>query len=107
MVLLHLVKVLSVLIFILLQQDVLIVPMDDALSLDLIERDVGATTKICGKRNVTRRDVRATQNGILQMCHLICAETEKILTHTHSSLENELILLNLQTPQCTRHSFLP
>ena len=82
--------------------------MDDALSLDLIKRNVGATTKICGKEeNVTRRDVRATQNGILQMCHLICAETEKILTHTHSSLENELILLNLQTLQCTRHSFLP
>lgn len=57
--------------------------------------------------NVTRRDVRATQNGMLQMCHLICAETEKILTHNHSSLENELILLNLQTLQCTRHSFLP
>ncbi|HDR7160796.1 TOMM precursor leader peptide-binding protein [Bacillus cereus] len=57
--------------------------------------------------NGTRRDVRATQNGMLQMCHLICAETEKILTHNHSSLENELILLNLQTLQCTRHSFLP
>ena len=59
------------------------------------------------EENVTRRDVRATQNGILQMCHLICAETEKILTHNHPSLENELILLNLQTLQCTRHSFLP
>ncbi|PDY93714.1 TOMM precursor leader peptide-binding protein [Bacillus toyonensis] len=57
--------------------------------------------------HVTRRDVRATQNGILQMCQLIHAETEKILAHGHSSLENELILLNLQTLQCTRHSFLP
>ena len=49
-VLLHLVKVLSVLIFILLQRDVLIVPMDDALSLDLIKKKWEPTTKICGKR---------------------------------------------------------
>ena len=40
---------LSVLIFILLQRDVLIVPMDGALSLDLIKEMWGATTKICGK----------------------------------------------------------
>lgn len=57
--------------------------------------------------NVTRRDVRATQNGMLQMCQLIHAETEKILAHGYSSLENELILLDLQTLQCTRNSFLP
>ncbi len=41
-------------------------------------------------------------------CAILFAQKQKkILTHNHSSLENELILLNLQTLQCTRHSFLP
>ncbi|KFM99206.1 bacteriocin biosynthesis protein SagD [Bacillus clarus] len=57
--------------------------------------------------DVIGRDVCATQTGLLQMCQLIHAETEKIVTKGQSSLESELILLNLQTLQCNRHSFLP
>ncbi|MBY0600185.1 TOMM precursor leader peptide-binding protein [Bacillus bingmayongensis] len=57
--------------------------------------------------DVIQRDVCATQTGLLQMCQLIHAETEKILTEGHTSLAEELILLNMQTFQCSRHSFLP
>lgn len=53
------------------------------------------------------RDIYATQNGILQMSHLIYAETEKILAKHHATLQEELLLFNMQTFQCSRHSFLP
>ncbi|KEK22208.1 TOMM precursor leader peptide-binding protein [Bacillus gaemokensis] len=56
---------------------------------------------------VIKRDICATQTGLLQMSQIIHAETEKIVTGGHTSLQEELILLNLQTFQCSRHSFLP
>ncbi|OOG93435.1 hypothetical protein BTH41_04277 [Bacillus mycoides] len=59
------------------------------------------------KDDAIQRDVCATQTGLLQMCQLIHAETERILTEGHTSLAEELILLNMQTFQCSRHSFLP
>ncbi|WJE53885.1 TOMM precursor leader peptide-binding protein [Bacillus cereus] len=54
-----------------------------------------------------QRDICATQTGLLQMCHLIHAETEKIITEGHTSLTEELIFLNMRTFQCSRHLFLP
>ncbi|MFJ8530218.1 TOMM precursor leader peptide-binding protein [Bacillus sp. NPDC094106] len=57
--------------------------------------------------DVIQRDICATQTGLLQMCHLIQAETEKILSKGHTSLAEELIFLNLQTFQASRHPFLP
>ncbi|WP_242142395.1 MULTISPECIES: TOMM precursor leader peptide-binding protein [unclassified Bacillus cereus group] len=56
---------------------------------------------------MTKRDICATPIGLLHMSYLIHAEIENIQREEHTSLSDELIFLNLQTFQSSRHPFLP
>ncbi|MED4585788.1 TOMM precursor leader peptide-binding protein [Brevibacillus choshinensis] len=55
----------------------------------------------------TPKDAWATQNGLLQMSHLLVAQTLKILRGDPSLAEGHLYLLNLKSLKSSRHFILP
>lgn len=53
------------------------------------------------------RDAWASCTGLLQMSHLILAETQRVLQGRRTLLEGRVFLINLNTLKSTRHFFLP
>lgn len=53
------------------------------------------------------RDVWASRTGLLQMAHLIVAETQRVLQGRRPQLEGRIFLINLKTLKSSRHFFLP
>jgi ribosomal protein S12 methylthiotransferase accessory factor len=54
-----------------------------------------------------QRDAWASRTGLLQMAHLIGAETQKVLEGSRARLEERLFLINLKTLKNSCHFFLP
>jgi ribosomal protein S12 methylthiotransferase accessory factor len=52
-------------------------------------------------------DTWASRTGLLQMTHLITAETRNILRRIRSRTEERVVLVNLRTLNCSSHFFLP
>lgn len=53
------------------------------------------------------RDPWASRTGLLQMAHLIVAETQRALQGKRGHLEGRIFLINLKTLKSSRHFFLP
>jgi ribosomal protein S12 methylthiotransferase accessory factor len=53
------------------------------------------------------RDAWASRIGLLQMAHLIAAETQRVLEGSRAQLEERLFLINLKTLKNSCHFFLP
>ncbi|MED4989641.1 TOMM precursor leader peptide-binding protein [Parageobacillus toebii] len=54
-----------------------------------------------------QHDAWASRIGLLQMAHLIVAETQRVLEGSHTRLEERLFLINLKTLKNSCHFFLP
>jgi ribosomal protein S12 methylthiotransferase accessory factor len=54
-----------------------------------------------------QRDAWASRTGLLQMAHLICTETQRVLEGSRAHLEERLFLINLKTLKNSCHFFLP
>jgi ribosomal protein S12 methylthiotransferase accessory factor len=54
-----------------------------------------------------QRDAWASRIGLLQMAHLIAAETQRVLEGSRARLEERLFLINLKTLKNSCHFFLP
>lgn len=53
------------------------------------------------------RDAWASRTGLLQMAHLIVAETRRVLQRRRPHLEGRIFLINLKTLKSSHHFFLP
>ncbi|MFC7441808.1 TOMM precursor leader peptide-binding protein [Laceyella putida] len=53
------------------------------------------------------RDTWASRTGLLQLAHLIVAETQRVLQGRPAQLEGRVFLTNLRTLKSSRHFFLP
>ncbi|GAB7057482.1 MULTISPECIES: TOMM precursor leader peptide-binding protein [unclassified Paenibacillus] len=53
------------------------------------------------------RDAWASRTGLLQAAHLLAAEADRVLRGGRGGLEENVVLLNLQTLKSSRHFFLP
>jgi ribosomal protein S12 methylthiotransferase accessory factor len=54
-----------------------------------------------------QHDAWASRTGLLQMAHLIAAETQRVLEGSRTRLEERLFLINLKTLKNSCHFFLP
>lgn len=54
-----------------------------------------------------QRDAWASRTGLLQMAHLICRETQKVLEGSRAHSEERVLLINLKTLKSSSHFFLP
>jgi ribosomal protein S12 methylthiotransferase accessory factor len=52
-------------------------------------------------------DAWASRTGLLQMAHMLTAESQRLLQGTRSHLENKVYILDMKTLKCSRHFFLP
>ncbi|NRF96208.1 TOMM precursor leader peptide-binding protein [Paenibacillus frigoriresistens] len=52
-------------------------------------------------------DTWASRTGLLQMAHLITAESRNVLRRIRSRTEEHVVLVNLKTLNCSSHFFLP
>ncbi|MFD2370586.1 TOMM precursor leader peptide-binding protein [Brevibacillus sp. GCM10020057] len=59
------------------------------------------------ERGGTERDVWSSRSALLQMAHLLAAETQRILAGERASTEGHVYLLNLKTLKSSRHFILP
>ncbi|GAA0390958.1 TOMM precursor leader peptide-binding protein [Paenibacillus motobuensis] len=53
------------------------------------------------------RDAWASRTGLLQVAHVVAAETFKVLCGGHPDIESRMYLINLRTMQSSSHFFLP
>jgi ribosomal protein S12 methylthiotransferase accessory factor len=53
------------------------------------------------------RDAWASRTGLLQMAHLLAAESQKVLQGERSRSEERMLCIDLKTLKCASHFFLP
>lgn len=52
-------------------------------------------------------DAWASRTGLIQLAHLIAAESRSVLRHGRSRTEERVVFVNLKTLNCTSHFFFP